>query len=87
MKHAVGKSLHDATDDCGTSSGVEDEEAAHANIDDDDEIGREGVTKYARDDGGDNDPRFNMPHIDTELTTVGWADRLQNADCLVTSIS
>ncbi|VDD77506.1 unnamed protein product [Mesocestoides corti] len=41
MNHIVGKSLHDATDDYGNSSDVEDEEAAYANTDDDDEVEEE----------------------------------------------
>uniref|UniRef100_A0A5K3EZE2 Prothymosin alpha n=1 Tax=Mesocestoides corti TaxID=53468 RepID=A0A5K3EZE2_MESCO len=38
MKHTVGKSLHDANDDYGNSSDVEDKEAAYANTDEDDQV-------------------------------------------------
>ncbi|VDD75483.1 unnamed protein product [Mesocestoides corti] len=41
MEHTVGKSLHDGTNDYGNSSDVEDEEAAHANVEDDDRVEEE----------------------------------------------
>ncbi|VDD84198.1 unnamed protein product [Mesocestoides corti] len=41
MKHTVGQSLHDANDDYGNSSDVDDEEAAYANTDEDDQVEEE----------------------------------------------